>query len=119
MSKLKSMFAVLVLIAMGSIVPAYAATTQLKVVIAGSSAMWTTMALGAYNAGNCITGGTKPCHHFTGSNFNLTDSRPTLLGGNAATDQGNLWIVWDSNINTIHVWAYVKVDSVVGQRCYF
>jgi hypothetical protein len=100
-------------------VPAHAAAPQLKVVIAGSSAMWQTLALGAYNAGNCLTGGTKPCHHYTAKNFNLTDSRPTLLGGSAATDQGNLWIVWDSSPTTIHVWAYVKVDSVVGTRCYF
>jgi hypothetical protein len=119
MSNLKSIFAVLVLTAIVHVVPAHAATAQLKVVIAGSSAMWQTMALGAYNAGTCVTGGTKPCHHYTGSNFNLTDSRPTLKGGTAATDLGNLWIVWDSNPTTIHVWAYVKVDSVVGTRCYF
>lgn len=119
MFKLKSLLAVAVLAATINVVPAFAAAPQLKVVIAGSSAMWTTMALGAYNAGNCITGGTKPCHHYTASGFNLTDSRPTLLGGNAATDSGSLWIVWDSNATTIHVWAYIKVDSVVGQRCYF
>lgn len=118
MSKLKSMFAVLVLTAIVNLAPAYAAT-QLKVVIAGSSAMWTTMALGAYNAGSCVTGGTKPCHHYTGSGFNLTDSRPTLLGGSNVVDQGNIWIVWDNNATTTHVWAYIKVDSVVGTRCYF
>jgi hypothetical protein len=119
MSNLKSIFAVLVLIAIVNVVPAHAAAPQLKVVIAGSSAMWQTLALGAYNAGSCVTGGTKPCFHYTAKNFNLTDSRPTLLGGTAATDQGSLWIVWDSNATTIHVWAYVKVDSVVGTRCYF
>jgi hypothetical protein len=119
MSNLKSIFAVLLLTAIVSVVPAHAAAPQLKVVIAGSSAMWQTLALGAYNASSCVTGGTKPCHHYTGKSFNLTDSRPTLKGGTAATDQGNLWIVWDSNTTTIHVWAYVKVDSVVGTRCYF
>jgi hypothetical protein len=119
MFNLKSIFAVLVLTAMVNVVPAHAAAPQLKVVIAGSSAMWQTMALGAYNAGKCATGGTKPCFHYTAKNFNLTDSRPTLLGGAAATDQGNIWIVWDSNATTIHVWAYVRVDSVVGTRCYF
>src|SRR3984893_8948012 len=119
MCNLKSIFAVLLLTAIVSVVPAHAAAPQLKVVIAGSSAMWQTLALGAYNGGGCLTGGTAPCKHYTAKNFNLTDSRPTLLSGTAATDQGNLWIVWDSNPTTIHVWAYVKVDSVVGTRCYF
>lgn len=119
MSNLKSIFAVLVLTAMVNVVPAHAVATQLEVVIAGSSAMWQMLALGAYNAGNCVTGGIKPCHHYTAKNFNLTDSRPTLKGGTAASDQGNLWIVWDSSPTTIHVWTYVRVDSVVGTRCYF
>jgi len=120
MSKLKSIFAVMVLTAIVNIVPAHAAAPQLKVVIAGSSAMWQTMALGAYNGGACITGGTAPCKHYTsGANFNLTDSRPTLLGGSPVVDTGALWLVWDSNATTIHVWAYIKVDSVVGTRCYF
>src|SRR5260221_4950847 len=51
MSRMKSIFAVLVLTAIVGVVPqAYAAPTiTLKVVAAGSSAMWQTMALGAFN----------------------------------------------------------------------
>src|SRR5260370_35757971 len=110
MSNLKSIFAVLLLTAIVSVVPAHAAVPQLKVVIAGSSAMWQTLALGAYNASGCITGGTPPCHHYTAKNFNLTDPRPTLKGGTAATDQGNLCMVWDSNTPTTQPWPHVRVD---------
>src|SRR5262249_62153207 len=104
MSKLKSIFAVMVLAAIVNIVPAHAAAPQLKVVIAGSSAMWQTMALGAYNGGACITGGTAPCHHYTSStNFDLTDSRPTLLGGSRVVDTGALWLGWASHATTDHL----------------
>lgn len=118
MTGIKSVFAVAVVTAMMSAVPADAAVL-VKVMIAGSSAMWNSMAIGAYNGGSCVAGATAPCHHYTsGSNFNLTDTRPTLLGGSNINDSGALWIVWDSNLTT-HVWAYIKVDSVVGTRCYF
>jgi hypothetical protein len=32
--------------------------------------------------------------------------------------RGAIWIVWDS-ASPANVWAYIKVDSVVGNRCYF
>ncbi len=114
-------------------------TPIVKLIIAGSSAMWTTMALGAFNQGNGITGqATKPMHHYTGSktsstNFRMTlvDPRPTAnsLGGASQTDDGNTWVVWDSyytyNATTKlfechpHVWAYVNLDSVIGNRAFF
>ena len=81
--------------------------------------MWQSMALAAYKSGSCVSGGTAPCFHYTAKNFNLTDTRPTVLGGAAATDQGNIWIVWDSNATAINVWAYIRVDSGVGDRCYY
>ena len=60
MSRMKSIFAVLVLTAIVGIVPLVQAQT-VKVNIAGSSALWQTLALGAYNNGNGITGATaKP-----------------------------------------------------------
>src|SRR5262249_31119905 len=34
------------------------------------------------------------------------------------TDTNSIWIVWDSSTTT-QVWAFIKVDSVVGTRCYF
>ncbi len=54
MSRMKSILAVLVLTAIVGIVPQVQAQT-LKVVIAGSSAMWQTLALGAYSDGTCST----------------------------------------------------------------
>ena len=87
--------------------------------------MWTTLALGAYNLGNCTTAKVKvhpPCFHYTdNTSFNLNDTRPTLKGGTTNVDPGHIWIVWDSPTGTEvrNVWIYIKVDSVVGDRCFF
>jgi len=112
---MKSIFAVLVLTAIVGIVPLVQAQT-VKVNIAGSSALWQTLALGAYNNGNGITGATAPTFHWTSASnsLNLTDTRPTPVNNDAAT----VWIVWDSAA-TPNVWVFSKVDSVVGDRCYF
>ena len=117
MSRIKSLFAGLLVTAIMGVVPQAHAQT-VKVVLAGSSAMWQSMALAAYNAGKCVSGGTAPCFHFTAKNFNLSDGRPTVKGGTTAVDLGNIWLVWDS-ATPPNVWAYSKVDSGVGDRCYF
>lgn len=120
MSRMKLVFAVLVLTAMVTLVPPAHASAVVKVIASGSSAMWQSMALGAWNNGNCPSGGVAPCDHYTGSsNFNLVDSRPST---GAVTDSGGTWIVWDhanKTTGTHNVWAYIKVDSVVGDRCFF
>ena len=118
MMRMKTLFAVLLVAAIASVVPIAQAQT-LQVVAAGSSALWQTMALAAYNGGNCLSGATAPCFHYTNSSFNLTDTRPTVKGGSNAVDTGNIWIVWDSNATSTNVWAFIKVDSGVGDRCYF
>ncbi len=117
MSNKRSMFAAILLTAIISVVPVSQAQT-VKVVFAGSSALWQSMALAAYKTGACVSGGTAPCFHYTAKNFNLSDGRPTSKGGSTAVDLGNVWIVWDSAATT-NVWAYIKVDSAVGDRCYF
>jgi len=117
MTRIKIVFAALSLAAIMN-VGSQANAQTLKLVLAGSSAQWQTLALGAYNGGNCVSGGTAPCFHYTNSSFNLTDTRPTLKGGSAAVDTGNIWIIWDSAA-TPNVWAFIKVDSGVGDRCYF
>jgi hypothetical protein len=132
MSRLKSIFAVLVLAAVVGIVPQAYAAPVVKVVIAGSSAMWQTLALGAYNSGVGIVpcpacpGGVNQTFHWTSASnkINLNDTRPQLVGGALNVDGGTLWVVWDSfqtstGVVTPNVWAYLKVDSVVGDRCYF
>jgi hypothetical protein len=122
MTRLKSIFAVLLVAAIASVVPQAHAQT-VKIVIAGSSAMWQAMALAAYKGnateGLCVSGGTAPCFHYTAKNFNLSDTRPTVKSGSTAVDQGNIWVVWDSNTTATNVWVYIRVDSVVGTRCYF
>lgn len=137
MSRMKSVFAITLLVAVAGIVPqAHAANrATIKLMVAGSSALWQAMALGAYQyngtAGNCPTGAVKPCYHYTsGSNFNLTDTRPKTYGGapSNVVDNGQIWIIWDSHttangtvgtFQTPNVWAFVRVDTAVGDRCYF
>jgi hypothetical protein len=119
-------FAALLVAAPATVPCASAATVDNPVIIAsGSSAQWTTIALAAYNRGKCATASVTvhpPCFHYTDSTkFNLNDTRPTLKGGSTDVDTGDLWIVWDSPTGTEkrNLWVYVKVDSVVGDRCFF
>ncbi len=108
MSQMKSIFLVLLLTAVVGILPVAQAQT-VEVMIAGSSAMWQTLALGAYSEAGAGAG-----HWTSASNaVNLTDNRTSP----ANVDAGTIWIVW--NAAATKVWAFDKVDSVVGNRCYF
>ena len=125
MSRMKATFAVLVMAAMTSLVPSAFGAATARVVISGSSAMWQTIALAAYNGGNCTAEGftvKTPCFHYTDGSgaFNMTDTRPGIKQSGAPNivDTGDIWIVWDSSA-TKNVWVYLKVDSVVGNRCFF
>jgi len=115
MSRMKSIVAVLVGTAIASLVPQGQAQT-VKVNIAGASALWQTLALAAYNNGNGISGATAPTFHWTSASnaVNLTDTRPSPV----VVDEGTLWVVWDS-ASPPNVWAFDKVDSVVGVRAFF
>jgi hypothetical protein len=109
MSRSKSIFAALILAAMVYVVPQAQAVTTVEVTIAGSSAMWQTMALGAFHLAGAGAG-----HWTSASNaVNLTDSRTTPVN----VDPGTVWVVWNSTATK--VWSFNKVDSVVGDRCYF
>lgn len=109
MSRMKSILAVLALAAIVCIVPQAQAAVSIQVTIAGSSAMWQTMALGAFSLAGSGAG-----HWTSASNtINLTDSRVTPVN----VDPGTIWIVWNSTATK--VWSFIKVDSVVGDRCYF
>jgi hypothetical protein len=115
MSSRKAILAALTLAAIVGVVPQVHAQT-VKVVIAGSSALWQTLALGAFNNGTSIVSGGGATSHWTSASnaINLTDTRPSPVN----SDAGTMWVVWDSASPT-NVWAFVKVDSVVGDRCYF
>lgn len=125
MLRMKSVFAVSLLAAIAGVVPqASAQVATAKAIIAGSSAIWQSAALGAYNNGKCVAGLIAPCHHYTSSNgFQVNDTRPTKKGGTAVADVNSIWIVWDSHTTTAgaapNYFAYIKVDSVVGDRCYY
>ena len=119
MKRMKSLVAALFAVAVLTFTPQVHAQT-VKVVLAGSSAMWQSLALAAYKSGACVSGGVAPCFHYTGKSLNLVDSRPTVLGGANAVDTGDTWVVWDSaGAGVENVWVYIKVDSAVGDRCYF
>ena len=126
MSRINAVFVALLLAAMATLSPAASAviTSKGQVVISGSSAAWQSLALAAYNAGACPKASFTvhpPCAHYT-STFNLNDTRPTLNGhgGTTNVDAGGVWIVWDSPTSgTRNVWVFLKVDSIVGDRCFF
>jgi len=127
MSRTKSIFAVLLLTAFVGIVPQAQAQT-LKVVIAGSSALWQTLALGAFGTptstpgqgtcGTALTGCTSPTFHWTSAKSGSTEPYLNDSRGTGNQDAGPIWVVWDS-ASTPNVWIFSKVDSVVGDRCYF
>jgi hypothetical protein len=117
MSRIKSIFAVLLLAVIGGIGPRAQAQATLKVNIAGLSSEWQTFALAAYNNGtSLVSGGGQTFHYTSSTNFNLVDSR-----GGTTTDSGQIWIVWDSSTASTgpNVWAFISVDAVTGDRCYF
>src|ERR1700687_3872649 len=98
MSRMKLVFAALVLAAIAVPMANAVAYVPTKLWISGSSAMWQTMALGAYNSAlNCLAPSATPspdpntCHFTTASGFNfkLTDTR----NGQNVQDSGKAWVV--------------------------
>jgi hypothetical protein len=87
---------------------------------AGSSAQWQEYALAAVN--DPTLGAT---HHYTikgtcpdGANCaQALDSRSGPGGSVDNAQGGNIWIAWNSDVTK--VWAYLSVDSVVGNRLFF
>jgi hypothetical protein len=114
MSIVKAFVAAVVVAAIASLAPAAQAQTA-KVILVGSSWAWQTIGVGAYNSGNCPTGGVAPCFHATYGSVKLNDTRNAAI---PTGETGNLWVIWDSAATT-NYWAYLTVDSIVGARCYF
>ncbi len=120
MSRIKVFFAVLLLTVIVGVVPQAqaAATTTVEVTIAGSSAMWQSMALGAYALAQTAAGSGGTYGHWTSKSnvVNLVDTRVSPVNN----DAGTLWVVWSTtSAGATKVWSFNKVDSVVGDRCYF
>ena len=127
MSRMKFLCTIALLVGTVGYVPKAGAQATLKVMIAGASGAWQALGVGTFKAGACPTGSNAGCAHYTNSAFTLTDTRPTLppFNSTAVTDTGTIWIVWDHTTadpncaTSCNVWAYLKVDSIVGNRCYF
>ena len=104
--------------ALAILTPAAHAATTVEVLGSGSSAMWQTAAIAAWKdlagsgAQHYTIKGTTGCTTLPNC-AQLHDSRST----NIAPEGGNLWVVWNSA--QTEVWAYLSVDSVVGNRAYF
>jgi hypothetical protein len=109
------------LLVAGLVVPASNAQT-VEFIGAGSSAMWQEFALAAVN--DPLLNG-PGSHHWTtkgkcpdGSNCAQAFDSRSGPGGSVSDHQGgNLWVVW--NAAQTRVWAYLAVDSVVGNRLFF
>jgi len=114
MRKLK-LFFVTAIAAAAMVAPAANAQTTALVIGAGSSALWQTAAIGAFR--NLAGAG---AHHYTikgscgpANCAQIFDSRSSAI----AVQGGNLWVVWSADQSK--VWAYISVDSVVGNRAFF
>ena len=120
---MKALFAALVVLtAISALAPSASAAAKGVDFASVSSALWQTMALAAYNGGNCVVPKSGlSCSHYTDNKaFELHDTRlgKRVKGTADNIDTGDIWIVWD-NTTGPNVWAYIKVDSVVGNRCFF
>lgn len=118
MSPKKSSFVVLLLTAALCLVPHAQAAQTIEATMAGSSGAWQAMGVGAYNYCISTEGTTGTCFHWTSASnvIELTDSRVTP----ANNDPGTIWIVWEEVAGAVtKVWSDTKVDTVVGNRCFF
>lgn len=117
MSAMKSIFVALLLAMSVCLVQQAQAVVTYEVTMAGSSGAWQAMAVGTYNY--CVnTYGAANCFHWTsGSNdINLTDTRVTPVN----VDPGTLWVVWEGTATApTKVWSDTKVDTIVGNRCFY
>ncbi len=117
MSHMKSIFVVLLLTAVVCIVPQAQASITIEITSAGSSGAWQAWGVGTYNY--CVTTyGAGNCFHWTSASnaVNLTDTRVTPVNN----DGGTLWVVWQvSGGNVSKMWSDNKIDSTIGNRCFF
>lgn len=116
MSRLKLIFGALLLTVMVGLAP-LAQASAVQATLVGSSGAWQLMGVGAYNF--CVTqNGAGNCFHWTSASnvVNLNDTRVSPTN----SDPGTAWIVWAVNGGTVtKVWSDTKVDTIVGDRCFF
>jgi hypothetical protein len=118
----KAAFAALVLTAIVGLA-AMASAQGLEFLGVGSSAMFNTFAVAAFSD-ICSARTGSDCHHYSISGKNSADGQnfaqaKDSRNNSIPVEAGTLWIVWDNNTNPVSVWAYLSVDSVVGNRMFF
>lgn len=96
----------------------------LKFLGVGSSAMFQTFAVAAFNDLCIPAGGAANCHHYTvggktGGGLNFAQVVDNRGGGAISPEGGNLWVVWNAGTSPATIWAYLSVDSTVGNRAFF
>ena len=100
--------------AAAAILTASAGAQVLKVGGVGSSAMFQTATIEAYQEALANTG---VAGYYTGKNAGeVLDQRGDA---NIVPQLGNLSVVWDNGSAPTNVWYYLSVDSGVGNRAYF
>jgi hypothetical protein len=83
----------------------------------GSSALWQTSAIAAWE----LTG---KAHHYTFKLNAVTNGIPTdgvedtRNSSDIAYAQGSIWVVWDSSTSPTKVYSGVSLDSTVGDRLF-
>ena len=118
MIRVKMLLAVAVVAAIVGIVPAQAAT-NVRFLGSGSSAMFQQFTLAAYNS--VCNNGAAGCSHWTAKGGQSLHEQRTAAG-TIPDEAGTLSIVWGPSVVTTgdtDIWAYLTVDSVVGNRCFF
>jgi hypothetical protein len=97
------------------------ANAQLKVGGVGSSAMFQTATIEAFQLANAAPAGT-PCTHSGGAGYyagknagQINDTRSASI----LAQKGNLTVVWDNATAPSCVYYYLSVDSGVGNRAFF
>lgn len=120
MSQKMSICAALLLTAAMCLVPHAQAVTTIEATAAGSSGAWQAFGVGTYNYCVKLAATTSTCYHWTSPSnvVNLTDTRVTPVNN----DGGTLWVVWEVLNSTgavSKIWSDNKIDSTIGNRCFF
>lgn len=117
MTGIRKIGAAAVVAAMALITPMVNGQAATQFIGVGSSALWQTTGIAAWE----LTG---KAHHYTFKLNATTNGVPTDGVSDARTTgiadaQGSLWIVWDSSTAPTKVYAGVSLDSTVGDRLVF
>ncbi len=89
----------------------------------GSSAMFNTISAAAFTD-LCSSRAGSDCHHWSAKGKNSGDNQNWAQGVDSRNSSippaaGTVFIAWDNNTSPVSVWAYLNVDTIVGERLFF